>query len=275
MGEAKVGHPLPPLLADVPLRRRDFQGVVEEVGGGVPGHHNVRRYLGHGVQGPQTAAVGAVAPGGVVFAVALNPGCKNTQNEAQQEQAVRRQIQHPVQHKSRGQLPPVVGRPEGQGDQIDQQQHPKMANPAVHRQGVHRGQGEKHKAVQEKVPAAKIRHGHPGVKAEVQRHHVHGNGRFKIALLAVQEADQRKEQACRRREGHLAPDISVAARSSHTGQHNSDHRRSDHAQRHQPGQRVFPADVESDSFVHGAIIPIPLWEFNKKQRILRLPRRPI
>lgn len=67
--DAEAGQALAPLLADIALDRRDLDGVAHKVRRGDAVWHDVIGDSLHRVERAELAAVGPVAPGGVVFAV--------------------------------------------------------------------------------------------------------------------------------------------------------------------------------------------------------------
>ena len=191
---------------------------------------------------------------------------------------------------------PLIHRMDPQGQALQQaaeegqsirQQHQIGSPPAVHQdlpvQVSHgsQGQGEHqrqqpdmtdHPGGNLRIKHAEEQHGYPikahhhpldgleGIAghadAEVQAQHPDGNGGLVEPLLAVQQDDEGIEQGGCHRQNDLAPHVLRLSGPFHTGERNAGHCRADHAHGHQPGQQVFPADVEMISFFHNsAIIP--------------------
>ena len=73
-------------------------------------------------------------------------------------------------------------------------------------------------------------------------------------LLSVQERDERIQHGCRDRQKNLTPHIYAFPGPFQTVESNAGHCRSHHAQRHQPGQHVFAADIEMNSVFHSDAI---------------------
>ena len=94
MENTEVRHSFLPLLADVAVKDRDFKGVREQVGCTVPVDHQVGGYLIHRGHGTDPAAIGAVAPDGMILSVRMYPDGEHHDCRAQEHQHVRQQIQH-------------------------------------------------------------------------------------------------------------------------------------------------------------------------------------
>ena len=89
MENAEVRHSFLPLLADVAVKDRDLKGVREQVGCAVPVDHKVGGYLIHRGHGTDPAAIGAVAPDGMIRAVSMDPDGEYHDCRAQEHQHIR------------------------------------------------------------------------------------------------------------------------------------------------------------------------------------------
>ena len=81
--------PVAPLLADIALDRRDLDGVAHKVRRGDAVWHDVVCDGLHRVERAELAAIGPVAPGGVVFAIEVELHRERCEQAAEQEQNVR------------------------------------------------------------------------------------------------------------------------------------------------------------------------------------------
>lgn len=91
-------------------------------------------------------------------------------------------------------------------------------------------------------------------QARVQSHEPDGNGGLIELFFSGQEGDERVQQGRRDWQNDLAPHEMRVSGPFQTGERNAGHCRADHAQRHQPGQRVFAADIEMNSVFHNNVI---------------------
>ena len=96
MGDAEIGEAFLPLLTDVAVDIGDLEGLLKEVGGDIPLPLEVGGDLRHGGQGADAPSVGAIAPGGVILAVGMDPDGEAQQQAAQDHQVVRQIVEHCV-----------------------------------------------------------------------------------------------------------------------------------------------------------------------------------
>ena len=68
------------------------------------------------------------------------------------------------------------------------------------------------------------------------------------------QTDQHIQCGCCDWQDDLAPHVQRVSGPFHTGDRNAGHCRSHHAQRHQPGQHVFAADIKMCSLFHTRIL---------------------
>lgn len=102
-------------------------------------------------------------------------------------------------------------------------------------------------------------------QAGVPGHKPDGNGGLIEPFFPGQEGDERVQHGRRDWQNDLAPHEMRVSGPFQTGERNAGHCRADHTQRHQPGQRVFAADVEMNSVFHNNVIISNItWLGNKK-----------
>ncbi len=85
-------------------------------------------------------------------------------------------------------------------------------------------------------------------------HEPDGNGSLIEPFVTGQEGNERVQHGRCDWQNDLAPHETRVPGPFQTGERNAGHCRADHAQRHQPGQRVFAADVEMNSVFHNNVI---------------------
>ena len=91
-------------------------------------------------------------------------------------------------------------------------------------------------------------------EAGVNGHHPDGNCGFVEKFITAAQGDKRIECGCCNWQEDLTPHDKRIPGPFQTGKHNAGHCRSHHAQRHQPGQHIFTADIKMCSCFHTPII---------------------
>ena len=199
---AEVRKALLALFADIALHGRDLHRLADEVGRADPRGHNVVGDDRHRVERAELAAVGPVAPGGMVGAVKIHLHAEQRQNAAEQEQKVR---------QDRPQLVPVfagkfllVHRGQhGEGRQQQKQQRDRALDMAGDRHGVERGDGQIRDPEHERQP--QIGRDERDLDAIVDGEQEDGNGRAVEPVLSVAKNIQHIEHAGRDRQHDQKP----------------------------------------------------------------------
>ena len=141
MRHAEIRIALLALFTDVALHGGDFNGLADKIGRPAARRHDIIGDHRHRVKCAQPAAVGAVAPGGVVRAVEIDLRAEQRQDPGQQEQHIRQGLPqlrpgflheflfvHPDQNAERGEQ--------------QQKQRDRAFDVAGDGHGVKRGDGE-------------------------------------------------------------------------------------------------------------------------------------
>ena len=92
MRHAEIRITLLALFADVALHGGDFNGLADKIGRPAARRHDIIGYDRHRVKRAQLAAVGTVAPGGVVRAIEIDLCAEQRQNPGKQEQHIRQNL---------------------------------------------------------------------------------------------------------------------------------------------------------------------------------------
>ena len=88
----------------------------------------------------------------------------------------------------------------------------------------------------------------------INHHEPDGNCGSVKEFITAQQGDQRIQCGCCNWQENLVPHVQRFTGPFHTGEHNAGHCRSNHAQRHQPGQHIFAADIKMCSSIHTSLI---------------------
>ena len=125
VGNSEICQSFPALLTNIPVNLTDFEGVLEQVGGGVSGDHDVGGDLSHGGQGTDSAPVGPITPGAVIFSGGVNADGKAENQYAGQRKKIREAVLH-AQKIPPQEVPPVEieQNHHGYADHGQQEQHP-------------------------------------------------------------------------------------------------------------------------------------------------------
>ena len=241
MGDAKIAEAFPALLADVAVHLADLEGFFKEIGADVPLPLEVGCDLGHGVQRADPAAVDAVTPGGMVLSVGMDTDGKDQDQHTQKQQNIRQT--------------------DPQGHQVTGQQRVPVEIQDEHQRCRYHGNEENDGVLPSACRDVRIKRGkedqgdpeqpdhHPALHilgkpdAGINGHHPNGDSGFVEQLVAAHKGDQRIQCGCCKRQDDLAPHIQRIPGPFQTGEGNAGHCRSHQAQRHQPGQHVFTADI--------------------------------
>ena len=251
MGQAEVGQALPALFADVGLQLGDLQLVEDKIAGGGPVHHDVRHHHRHGRDGADPAAVAPVAPGGVIGPVQMGPDGQGRQQAAQEHQKVRQhpEIEGPL---ARQQRRPAVIAQDGHRRQEHQRHHAHGADMARGQQLVEDHKGQIDEDIENQIPKADSADGQIG--REINRHQRHRHRGAVKMLSPIQQYDQGENQAGNHRQHNQKPHCPCIC-AFPAVICNAESCRTNHENRRQPGQHVFPADKIRHSLFHGISIP--------------------
>ena len=242
MGDAEIGQALLALLADVTVDVGDLKGLLEEVGGDVPLPLEVGGNLRHGGQGADAPAVGAVAPGGVILAIGMDPDSEAQQQAAQEDQVIRQVHQHSVGDGLAAAISHKAGVSHGAaGSQEHGDQQPGPADASAGEDGVQQTEEQNAGAVhgQDEAAVADDMMGTDGVE---NAHQPNGDSGFIEHFFSHDQGDEHIQQGGCHRQNDLTPHFKRAAGPFQTGERNAGHCRADQAKCHQPCQRVFTAD---------------------------------
>ena len=141
MRHAEIRITLLALFADVALHGGDFNGLADKIGRPAARRHDIIGYDRHRVKRTQLAAVGTVAPSGVVHAIEIDLRAEQRQNPGKQEQHIRQNLP---------QLGPVLLREflfvhadqNAERSEQQQKQRDRALDVAGDGHGVERGEGE-------------------------------------------------------------------------------------------------------------------------------------
>ena len=213
-----------PLLADIPLQIRDLHGVEDAVRGLIARGHDVVADDLHRVERAELAAVGAVAPRGMVAVVEADARRDQPEEAAHQGQNVRQDGEQPLPAAQRG----AVDVAQNTGRSREQQRRREgRADLAGDRHRVERGDGQKRDPEQKRQMDAQRVHGH--LQAVVDRERDRRDRRAKEPFVPAREDDDDVVRAAERRQHHKQPDLRRTQPGSGRAP-DAQHDRGEHAQ---------------------------------------------
>ena len=182
----------------------------------------------------------------MIFSGGMDAHGEADEKNAGQGQKIRKAVLH-TQNIPFQETPPVEVQQNhhGNADHGQQKQHPVVSGGDI---GIEEGKEDQRHPEKPHHHAVIDIAGNP--KPGVNRHHPYGDGSLVEQLFTVQKGDQRVQRGSRDWQENLAPQISRVSGPFQTGESNAGHCRRSHAQRHQPGQHVFMADIKMCSCFH-------------------------